>query len=142
MALFVIRFASQPADHEHPYGHGKAEYFSSAFEGGMIFFAALVIVFESSRALVYHEPTQKLEIGLLVVGGAAILNLILGQYLKYVGKTHQSEALVASGTHVMSDVITTAGVMVGLGLVLVTGISWLDPLDSYWCRTAACLFGI
>lgn len=128
VALFVIRFAAQPADEEHPYGHGKAEYFSSAFEGGMIFFAAIMIVGEAVKALINQEPTQKLEFGLLVVGGAALINLALGLYLKHVGKTHHSEALKASGSHVLSDVLTTAGVMVGLGLVLLTGLQWLDPV--------------
>ncbi|MNS85416.1 Ferrous-iron efflux pump FieF [compost metagenome] len=128
VALFVVRFASQPADHEHPYGHGKAEYFSSAFEGGMIFFAAIMIIGESVKALIYHEGTQKLEIGLAVVAVAALLNLALGLYLKKVGKSHHSDALVASGSHVLSDVLTTAGVMVGLGLVLLTDLQWLDPV--------------
>ncbi|MEK2644019.1 cation diffusion facilitator family transporter [Bdellovibrio sp. BCCA] len=128
VALFVIRFASQPADHEHPYGHGKAESFSSAFEGGMIFFAAIMIIGEAVKALINHEPTQQLEMGLLIVGGAALVNLALGLYLKRVGKTHHSEALRASGAHVISDVLTTAGVMVGLGLVMLTGLQWLDPV--------------
>ncbi|MEN0058904.1 MAG: cation diffusion facilitator family transporter [Bdellovibrio sp.] len=128
VALFVIRFASQPADHEHPYGHGKAESFSSAFEGGMIFFAAVMIIGESVRALIHHEPTRQLELGLLVVGGAALMNLALGLYLRRVGAREKSDALKASGSHVLSDVLTTVGVMVGLALVLLTGISWLDPV--------------
>lgn len=128
VALWVIRFASQPADYEHPYGHGKAEYFSSAFEGGMIFFAALMIVIESAKALLYNEPVRELEMGLLIVGGASVLNLVLGFYLKHIGKTHHSEALKASADHVLSDVWTTLGVMVGLGLVLLTKLTWLDPL--------------
>lgn len=128
VALFVIRFASQPADEEHPYGHGKAEYFSAAFEGGLIFFAALMIIAESAKALIYKEPVQKLEMGLLVIGFAAILNLLLGLYLKNAGRKHHSEALQASGAHVLSDVYTTLGIMVGLGLVIMTGITWLDPL--------------
>lgn len=127
VALFVIRFASQPADHEHPYGHGKAEYFSAAFEGGLIFFAALMIIGESAKALLYHEPAQKLEIGVLIIGAAAALNLFLGIFLKSAGRKHHSEALVASGAHVISDVTTTVGVMVGLGLVIWTKIPWLDP---------------
>ncbi|MDG0817157.1 cation diffusion facilitator family transporter [Bdellovibrio svalbardensis] len=127
VALFVIRFASQPADAEHPYGHGKAEYFSAAFEGGLIFFAALMIIGESLKALINHEPAQKLELGVLIIGGAAFLNLLLGVYLKQMGKKHHSEALQASGAHVISDVTTTVGVMVGLGLVLWTKIEWLDP---------------
>lgn len=128
VALFVIRFAAQPADHDHPYGHGKAEYFSAAFEGGLIFFAALMIIGESIKALIDHEPTRQLEIGLAIVGLAAFLNLILGLYLKRTGKVHHSEALRASGAHVLSDVYTTVGIMVGLGLVLVTKIAWLDPV--------------
>lgn len=128
VALFVIRFAAQPADEDHPYGHGKAEYFSSAFEGGMIFFAAIMIIGESAKALLFHEPPQRLETGLLIVAGAAILNLILGIYLKAVGARHHSDALKASGSHVLSDVWTTVGVMVGLGLVLLTGLQWLDPV--------------
>lgn len=128
VALFVVRYASQPADEDHPYGHGKAESFSSAFEGGLIFFAAIMIIGESLKALITHEPTQKLEIGLLVVGGAAVLNLALGLYLKRAGRIHHSEALRASGNHVLSDVLTTAGVMVGLLLVMLTGLQWLDPI--------------
>ncbi|MGZ3772890.1 MAG: cation diffusion facilitator family transporter [Pseudobdellovibrionaceae bacterium] len=128
VAFFVIRFASQPADDEHPYGHGKAESFSSAFEGGMIFFAAVMIVGEAVKALIFNEPTQKLEIGLFVVGGAAFLNLVLGLYLKRVGENHHSEALKASGAHVLSDVYTTIGVIGGLVLMLVTDLKWIDPV--------------
>lgn len=128
VAFFVIRFASQPADDEHPYGHGKAESFSSAFEGGMIFFAAVMIIGEAVKALIFSEPTQKLEVGLFVVAGAALLNLILGLYLKRVGEQHHSEALKASGAHVLSDVYSTAGVIAGLGLMLWTKLTWIDPV--------------
>jgi cation diffusion facilitator family transporter len=128
VALFVIRVASRPKDEDHPYGHGKAEFFSSTFEGGMIFFASLMIIGESIKSLIYHEPARQLEIGLALVGAATFLNLILGLYLKHNGKTHQSDALKASGEHVLSDVITTLGVMLGLSLVLATGWDWLDPV--------------
>lgn len=127
VALAVIRVAARPADDDHPYGHGKAEFFSSAFEGGMIFFAALMIIVQSVRALIFQQPAQQLEQGMIVVAIAAILNLFLGLYLKNVGKKYQSDALRASGAHVLSDVWTTAGVIVGLGLVLVTKLDWLDP---------------
>jgi cation diffusion facilitator family transporter len=128
VALFVIRVASRPKDEDHPYGHGKAEFFSSTFEGGMIFFASLMIIGESIKSLIYHEPPHQLEFGLVLVGAATFLNLILGLYLKHIGKTHQSDALKASGEHVLSDVITTLGVMLGLALVLATGWDWLDPV--------------
>lgn len=128
VALFVIRFASQPADEEHPYGHGKAEYFSAAFEGGLIFFAALMIIGESIKSLIFQEPTQQLEVGLAIVGFAALINLALGLYLKHIGKTHLSDALSASGAHVLSDVYTTFGIMLGLVMVMITGYTWLDPI--------------
>ncbi len=128
VALYVIWFSSQPADREHPYGHGKAEYFSAAFEGGLIFFAAILIIYEAVKALLFPHPPQKLEIGIAIVSGAAFLNLLLGLYLKRVGRAHHSDALQASGAHVISDVVTTAGVIIGLGLVLLTDIQWLDPV--------------
>lgn len=128
VAFFVIGFASQPADDEHPYGHGKAESFSSAFEGGLIFFAAVMIIGEAVKALIFNEPTQKLDVGLVVITVAALLNLVLGLYLKRVGEHHHSEALRASGAHVLSDVYTTVGVMVGLGLMWWTDLKWIDPV--------------
>lgn len=127
VALYVVRLSAVPADENHPYGHGKAESFSSAFEGGLIFFAAVMIIAESVKALFEQQAPQKLEIGLVFIGLAAFLNLILGLYLRRTGISHQSEALKASGTHVLSDVVTTVAVMVGLGLVLLTGWLWLDP---------------
>ncbi|MGZ3768793.1 MAG: cation diffusion facilitator family transporter [Bdellovibrio sp.] len=128
VAFFVIRFASQPADTEHPYGHGKAESFSSAFEGGMIFFAAVMIIGEAIKSLIYKELPRQLDIGIYVVTGASFLNLILGLYLKRVGEHQNSDALKASGAHVLSDVYTTVGVIAGLGLILLTKLDWLDPV--------------
>ncbi len=128
VTLFVVRFAAQPADIEHPYGHGKAEYFSAAFEGGMIFFAALMIANESIRSLFSGEGLHELSMGMTIIGAAAVVNLSLSLYLKHIGNKHHSEALKASAAHVLSDVWTTVGIIAGLGLVLLTGYSWLDPL--------------
>jgi cation diffusion facilitator family transporter len=127
VALVVIRIASKPADEDHPYGHGKLEYFSAAFEGGLIFFAALMIIREGVMSLLQGSEPRQLESGVLVIGLAAIFNLILGIYLKRIGKKQQSEALQASGAHVISDVWTTVGVILGLSLLLVTGFQWIDP---------------
>lgn len=128
VALIVIKFVSEPADTEHPYGHGKLEYFSSAFEGGLIFFAGLLITFESVIAFFKSEALHQLDMGIGIITVSAVLNLMLGKYLKYVGSKEKSEALSASGEHVMSDVWTTGGVIVGLTLVKLTGYTWLDPL--------------
>ncbi|WP_413289103.1 cation diffusion facilitator family transporter [Bdellovibrio sp. HCB337] len=128
VALIVIRIASKPADEDHPYGHGKVEYFSAAFEGGLIFFAALMIIREAIVSLLAGGAPRQLEIGVLVIGIAAIFNLLLGIYLKRTGQKQQSEALKASGAHVISDVWTTVGVIVGLMLLLATGLTWIDPV--------------
>lgn len=128
VALLVMRAVAEPADEEHPYGHGKLEYFSSAFEGGMIAFAALLIGYAAIYAMVNKQPLHELDIGILIMVGTAVLNLLLGLHLLTVGRRHKSEALVASGKHVMSDVVTTVGVVVGLGLVKLFGWLWLDPL--------------
>lgn len=128
VALIVMKFVSEPADEQHPYGHGKLEYFSSAFEGGMIAFASLAIAYEAVISLIKGPVLHKLEMGMAVVGVAAVLNLLLFLHLNWVAKKHHSEALLASAAHVLSDVITTVGVIVGLILVKVTGWIWLDPL--------------
>ena len=127
MALFVTKAVQAPADEEHPYGHGKLEYFSSAFEGGLVVFAAIAIAFGALRALVVVEPLSSLNQGLLLIGVAGVINLALGLHLLKVGRVHQSTALQASGKHVLSDVWSTIAVFAGLLLVQVTGWQWLDP---------------
>lgn len=128
VALFVLKQVASPADKEHPYGHGKLEYFSSAFEGGLIAFAALAIARESIKAFLEQRSVREIDIGLLILIAAAVLNLLLGLYLKSVGTKNHSEALKASGAHVLSDVWTTVAVIVGLGLVTLTQLQWIDPL--------------
>lgn len=127
VALIIMRYVSAPADEDHPYGHGKLEYFSAAFEGGLIFFAALMIIRESIDSLLRGAVAKDLEWGFGVMGGTAVLNLVLAIYLKRVGERERSETLKASGAHVLSDVWTTVGVMVGLLAVLWTKWTWLDP---------------
>jgi cation diffusion facilitator family transporter len=128
VAVFVMRAVAEPADEEHPYGHGKLEYFSAAFEGGLIAFASLVIASEAIRALNGGESLHQLDVGAGVMMVAGVLNVGLGLHLRAVGKKYKSEALTASGLHVMSDVWTTTGVIVGLGIMHMTGISWIDPV--------------
>ncbi|MGZ3747927.1 MAG: cation diffusion facilitator family transporter, partial [Pseudobdellovibrionaceae bacterium] len=128
VALIILRIVAQPADEDHPYGHGKLEYFSAAFEGGLIFFAALMIIRESIDALIAGHTSRQLESGLVIMIVAAVFNFILGFYLKKIGEQEKSEALKASGAHVISDVWSSVGVVVGIGLVLLTGIQWIDPV--------------
>jgi cation diffusion facilitator family transporter len=128
VAVFVMRAVSRPADEEHPYGHGKLEYFSAAFEGGLIAFASLAIGAESVQALVRGEALNQPDQGALILGGAAIVNLLLALHLRTVGRKHKSEALLASSAHVLTDFWTTVAVMGGLGLVMLTNLQWIDPV--------------
>ena len=128
LALIVIRQAVAPADREHPYGHGKLEYFSAAFEGGLVFFAALAIFIEAFRALVSGRAVHDLDFGIGLMAVAGALNLGVGLYVLKIGRTHHSDALRASGQHILSDVVTTVGAIFGLILVKITGISWIDPI--------------
>lgn len=128
VALAVIRVALAPADDDHPYGHGKIEHFSASFEGGLILFAALLIIYESGKKLIYPEPITNLAVGIFYSALATLINLGAGLYVLNVGKKNNSEALKASGKHLLSDVFTTVAIMIGLGLVMITGFHVLDPI--------------
>jgi cation diffusion facilitator family transporter len=128
LAIVVLIIAQKPADRDHPYGHGKIEYFSAAFEGGLIAFASILICAEAIRALIRGPEISQIGLGLAVTIGAGVVNALLGAFLIRAGKRHQSATLEASGQHVLSDFWTSAGVTVGLVLVWMTGLTWLDPL--------------
>ncbi len=127
-ALIAIRFAAQPADDNHPYGHHKAEYISAVAEGVLIVIAALAIFREAWLA--WHAP-RLLDApwqGLAVNALASVINGVWCYVLIMQGRKHRSPALVADGRHLMTDVVSSAGVIVGVTLAVVTGLTWLDPL--------------
>jgi cation diffusion facilitator family transporter len=130
-ALFTLAslaFASRPADENHPYGHGKIEFLSSGFEGGLIAFAALVIVYEAGLAFWFGHRLAAIDQGLVLVIGAGIANALLGYFLVRTGRQTNSVAIESDGQHVLTDFWTSAGVVVGLVGVRVTGWQPLDPL--------------
>ena len=127
-ALGGLLFAGRPADRNHPYGHGKIEFFSAAFEGGLIAFAAVLIIYEVVLSLVTGVEVKRLDTGVLIIAAAAVANLALGLFLVRTGRRHHSLTLVADGQHVLSDFWTTVGIVLGLLLVRFTGLWWLDPL--------------
>jgi cation diffusion facilitator family transporter len=127
-ALVGLWFAAQPADRNHPYGHGKVEFLAAAFEGGLISFAAMLILWESAHALWLGAEIRKLDVGILLVGGAGIANGMLGFFLVRAGRRLRSLTLIADGQHVLSDFFTSVGLVVGLLLVRATGMAFLDPL--------------
>ena len=127
-ALGGLIFAGRPADRNHPYGHGKIEFFSAAFEGGLIAFASVLIVYEAIRSLLAGPEVRQIGAGVLIVLGSGLVNLALGVYLVRTGRRYASLTLVADGQHVLADVWTSGGVVIGLGLVHLTSRAWLDPL--------------
>lgn len=127
-ALGSLSFAGKPADSDHPYGHGKIEFFSAAFEGGLIAFAAIAIVYYAAAELIRGPELAALESGMVLTAGAGIVNAGLGWYLVSTGRRVRSLALVADGQHVLADFWTSVGVVGGLAVVRVTGIVWLDPV--------------
>src|SRR5262245_38779681 len=127
-ALGGLVFAGRPADRNHPYGHGKVEFFSAAFEGGLIAFAAVVIIYEVALSLIRGVEVRQLGAGLGIVLAAGLVNLLLGAFLVRTGRRHRSLTLVADGQHVLSDFWTSLGIVVGLLLVRATGLAWLDPV--------------
>ena len=127
-ALAGLVFAGRPADRNHPYGHGKIEFFSAAFEGGLIAFAAVMIVYQAGATLLHGIEVRQLDLGGGIIAGAGLANLALGGFLVRTGRRSNSLTLVADGKHVLSDFWTSLGVVVGLLLVRLTGVLWLDPL--------------
>ena len=125
---FYVLYQSQKPTRRFPYGAGKLEYVSSSIEGGLLVFASLAIYFQAINSLFSHKTLNQLSTGLLLIAFTGIVNLALGLFLKQRGKKLKSMALQTSGSHVLSDALTTVGILLGLGLVQVTGWVFLDSL--------------
>lgn len=127
LALIAIRIAGRPADETHPYGHGKVEYFSAGAEGLMILVAAVLIIVSAVHRLISPQQLEDLGVGLVITVVATVVNLVVGVMVLRAGRQQRSITLVADGKHLLTDVWTSVGVVIGVGLVAITG--WL-PLDS------------
>ncbi len=128
MALAMLSLAAMPADEDHAHGHGKAEYFSSAFEGFLILIAALCIAYAAVERLLHPQPIEAVGIGLAVSVVASLINFATAHTLMKVGRQHNSITLEADAHHLLTDVWTSAGVIVGVALVWLTDWLWLDPV--------------
>jgi cation diffusion facilitator family transporter len=128
MALMMIHLAARPPSEEHAYGFSKAEYFASGFEGALIFLAAIAIVAAAVERLHAPRALEQLNIGLLLSGAATVVNLVVARVLMRTGRQRNSIALEADGRHLMTDVLTSTGIIVALVAVLVSGWQWLDPV--------------
>ncbi|MDR2625193.1 MAG: cation diffusion facilitator family transporter, partial [Zoogloeaceae bacterium] len=128
MTLWMLSIAAKPADAEHAYGHSKAEYFASGFEGLLILLAALGIGWAAIQRFLHPAALLAVPAGLAASGLAALLNLFVARLLLRAGKKHHAIALEADATHLMTDVWTSAGIIVSVAAAAISGWLWLDPL--------------
>lgn len=126
LGLYSLYLSAKPRDADHPYGHGKVEFLSAALEGSMIFIAGLLIIYEAVKNLITPSPIQQLDTGMILIGATAGINLAMGLWCIRTGRKNNSLALQASGKHLLSDTYSTLGILVGLFLIFVTDIQWLD----------------
>jgi cation diffusion facilitator family transporter len=127
-ALLMVTIAQRPADDDHPYGHHKAEYFSSGFEGILIIAAAMGIIWAAGHRIFDPQPIQQVGWGLALSVVSSALNGLLAWVMFRVAKEHRSIALEADGKHLVTDVWTSVGVVIGIGAVALTDWLWLDPV--------------
>lgn len=128
IAFFSVRIAATPPDEGHPFGHGKFENVSGALEAGLIFAAALFIVFEAANKLRTGLIVRDAQIGVAVMAFSVVANFVVSRYLLRVARANDSLALEADARHLTTDILTSLGVMVGLGIVRLTHVYWLDPI--------------
>jgi cation diffusion facilitator family transporter len=128
VAFYSLTVAARPADKEHPFGHDKAEYFSSLTEGVLIVLAAFGIAYTAINRLYHPQPLQALDYGMLLSVVATIINFITSRVLLYFSKKHNSITIEADAHHLMTDVWTTVGIIAGIFLVKITGWQLLDPI--------------
>lgn len=126
LGLYSVWLAAQPRDFNHPYGHGKVEYLSASIEGALIIIAGLLIIIESIKRIFHPQAIQQLDWGLVLILITALVNAGYGIYAKKKGKEHHSVAIIASGKHLLTDTYSTFGIILGLLLMRITQIMWLD----------------
>ena len=129
--LFALRYSLTPADHDHSFGHGKAEYLSAAVEGTLIIVAAAAIIWSAAQRLLNPVPLESVGLGIVLATIASALNLVTGLLLIRAGKRYRSITLEADGRHLMTDVWTSVGVLAGIAVVGITHLYWLDPVIAF-----------
>jgi cation diffusion facilitator family transporter len=128
LGLYSLYISAKPRDADHPYGHGKIEFISAAVEGVMIFVAGILIVVEAVGNLITPREILKLDFGIILIASTAIVNFVVGSICIRTGNKNNSVALLASGRHLHSDAYTTAGILVGLLLLFLTDLNWIDSV--------------
>ena len=130
IGLYSLYIAAKPRDEDHPYGHGKAEFLSAAVEGTLIIVAGLVIIYQSVLHFIFPSELQQLDQGIILVAITAVINFIVGYISIRNGQKNNSLALVASGKHLQTDTYSTLGIIIGLLLIRLTKLAWLDSMTA------------
>lgn len=128
IGLYSLYIAARPRDTNHPYGHGKAEFISSAIEGTLISVAGIVIIYAVINNLRNPHPIKKLDYGIILISIAGVINYLVGAIAVKNGRKNNSLALIASGKHLISDTYSTIGIVLGLFLIYITGLVWIDSV--------------
>ncbi len=135
IGLYSLYVSAKPRDRDHPYGHGKAEFVSAAIEGTLVLSAGVLIIYNAARKLIYPGELNQLDLGMILVGGTALVNFVLGFIARRQGEKSGSLALAASGKHLQTDTWSTIAIIGGLLLIKYTGLVWIDS-------AVAMLFGV
>lgn len=130
IGLYSVVLSSKPKDKEHPYGHGKVEFLSSAIEGVLISLAGLIIIYEAINNLIHPHQLKQLDAGIWLIGITAVINYLLGLYCVRQGKKAGSPVLIAGGEHLKTDTYSTLGILLGVGLIILTGQNWIDSVAA------------
>jgi len=135
IGLYSLYVSAKPRDRDHPYGHGKIEFISAAVEGTMIGVAGVIILYKAILQLLHPVGLEKIDYGIIVIAVTALINYITGFFCLRTGKKNNSAALMASGQHLLTDTVSTVGIIAGLALLYFTGYVWIDS-------AVAILFGV
>lgn len=126
IGLYSLKLSAKPKDREHPYGHGKVEFLASAIEGILISIAGIIIVYEAIDNLLHQHELRRLDFGIVLILLSALINFVVGYYCVVKGKQLGSPILIAGGSHLKSDTWSTLGLVGGIGLLMITGLQWID----------------
>ena len=126
IGVYSLYVSAKPKDHDHPYGHGKAEFISAAVEGTLITVAGFIIIYEAVNNLIHPHNIKQLDFGILLIAFTAVINYIAGAICINTGKKNNSLALISSGKHLQTDTYSTVGIIAGLALIYFTKVWWVD----------------
>lgn len=140
-SLYSLVLSARPRDANHPYGHGKIEFIAATLEGSLILIAGSVIIFKSIYNLFEPHTLQQLDIGIMLTAATGVVNYIVGYIAEHRGKHVNSQVLIAGGKHLKTDAYSTAGILLGLILIFLTGLIWLDSVVAVLFGAIICYTG-